>query len=645
MATKYMTPSVEAILEESSEDQAMRELKPEGSADKRRRWKAAYDTAMKVDTSRGRDRSRKEHKPGSKHTHKGKGKNVRKRATGSSRDDYWEPRTYHRHRHSDRSLSSASLSDEEEPAEDHMAVRAARARLSSPSMISTFTTQTTATNKSSSSSGSNSTVTQASVSKRSHVGNKSDVREAGYAPLSLAVPDPPDVFQFLDAEEPAESEKDEEAKDEEADESGREEVPQWQPKPVAGPYVESDPERDHATSSSTASSSFHGDENFSEIAVDNDTDRSSSPERSEHDQDNTDEAPPTDHASATIASQVAAAQGSPNIHGSMQQLRTPNMTPSPHGLPSAVGGQYQHHVQQRQPPRVGTLPVTGYELLALKLSFSATRNDTAPQIQPIYRKFEALNHRLLLHLQDELSELEEQLQHLDHADTQSRVVDAHGHIAPASRRLAAYAGGELEWRKTDVLGRIGYKLAQYNQALASFQSTQSLAPPDMEDVAHYRAYLRTEQPIAEGETRFLDPVDDLVSVSLERRSHSGPSVSSLFSDSSSTSSFLLPPLIPNRHTDPLSDSTPNLNPTAEPLLPLITALATSVLLPLFAFTVIPGFVGRMAVAALVAVFVLAVLGQTEALGAGPSLGLGRAREGLWCVAAWAGVLAVLAAVI
>ncbi|PBP17339.1 hypothetical protein BUE80_DR011903 [Diplocarpon rosae] len=511
MATKYMTPSVQAICEESSEDQPMRKLEPEGSADKHRRWKAAYDTAMKGDTSRDRDWSRKGHKPASKHVYKGKEKKVGKRASGSPRDDHGEPRTRHRHRRSDRSLSSAPLYDEEETAEDHKAVLAARARLSSPSMISTFTTQTTATNKSSSSSGSNSTVTPASVLKRSHVGNESEVEDAGHAPLSPAVPDPPNVFQFLDAEEPPEAEKDEEADGEDADESAREETPQWQPKPVAGPYVESDRVRDHAIASSTASSSFHGDDNFSEVAVDNDTDRSSSPERSEHEQDSTDEARPTDHASATIASRVLAAQRGPNIHGSMQQLRTPNLTPAPPGPLSAVGGQYQHHVQQRPRPRVGTLPVTGYELLALKLSSSATRNDTAPRIQPMYRKFEALNHRLLLHLQDELSVLEEQLQHLDHADTQSRVVDAHGHIVPASRRFAVRAGGELEWRKTDVLGRIGSKLAQYNQALASFQSTKFLTPPDMEDVANYRAYLHTEQPIAEPETRFLNPVDDLVS--------------------------------------------------------------------------------------------------------------------------------------
>jgi hypothetical protein len=108
--------------------------------------------------------------------------------------------------------------------------------------------------------------------------------------------------------------------------------------------------------------------------------------------------------------------------------------------------------------------VTGYELLASRLSSynSTSELEDANVIKPIYRKFGALNHRLLLHLQDELSELEEQLHRLDNADTQSRRAGLGGRVVPASRRAAAMQGGELQWHKTDVLGRIGFKLAQYS---------------------------------------------------------------------------------------------------------------------------------------------------------------------------------------
>ncbi|KAI6711362.1 hypothetical protein JHW43_006134 [Diplocarpon mali] len=626
MTTKYTTPSVEPIPEELSEDEAMGGLNAEGTADKRRRSKAEYATDIGASTSRETDRSWRRHKPGSKHAYKGTGKTVgAKKAGGSSRDGHGEPRKRHRRRHSNRSSSSVS-SDEEEPVEDHRAVLAARARLTSPSLVSTFTTQTAATKKSSSSSGSNSTVTQASVPKRFNLGKKTEGEPADGAPTSPAVSHPPHVFRCLTVGEPTEAEKDVEGAEEDPSE---EEESQRPPQEIEGESLEPALEPDHATASSTASSRFRGGENSPEFAVDNDTDRSSSPERSQHGHNTNGTPPPADQASAKRASQVAAARRRQPIHGSVPPFRAPSTKPLRCRAPSAEGGQHPPHVPRRL-LRAGTLPVTGYELLASKLSSAATSNDVAAGIKPMYRKFAALNHRLLLHLQDELGELEEQL----HPSGPRGYTDQ-----------TAQAGGELEWRKTDVLGRIGYKLAQYNQALASFERTQSLVQPAIADVENYRAYLHEEQPVVEAETRFLDPVDDLVSICLEPRSPSGPSASSPSSASSPTSSACPPATIPPRHPSHLPDRVPMLSPPAHPLLPLTSALAISLLLPLLMFTVIPGFVGRMTVAALVAAFLLAALVETGSLGAGSALELGRGKEGLWCVGAWAGTLAVLAGVV
>ncbi|KAM7201103.1 hypothetical protein V8F33_003515 [Rhypophila sp. PSN 637] len=178
-------------------------------------------------------------------------------------------------------------------------------------------------------------------------------------------------------------------------------------------------------------------------------------------------------------------------------------------------------------PRAEKLPVSGYELLAAKLSAPGARprplsaglmanaaeasGRQDPQIRPIYRRFEALNHRLLLHLQDELSELEEHLHRLDTADTQTRRLQ--GGILPASRRAESVAAGELQWHKTDILTKIGAKLNQYNQALASFSQTQQLQPAHASDIELYRSFLSTHRPIADNETRFLDTAEDLVSLS------------------------------------------------------------------------------------------------------------------------------------
>ncbi|KAK4032330.1 hypothetical protein C8A01DRAFT_20585 [Parachaetomium inaequale] len=223
-------------------------------------------------------------------------------------------------------------------------------------------------------------------------------------------------------------------------------------------------------------------------------------------------------------------------------------------------------------PRAEKLPMSGYELVAAKLSgsehcstrrrssSSSCQRDEAkkPSIKPIYRKFEALNHRLLLHLQDELSELEEQLHRLDTADTQTRRL--RNCILPASRRAEFMAGGELQWRKTDILGKIGFKLGQYNHALDSFTKTLNLRPAYIGDIEDYRTYLATHNPIAEIETRFLDPANDLVCLVPHKPPFSNYAESRSFRSNDSSDGLLTP--VPHKMTfgyPPGSDMEANLN--------------------------------------------------------------------------------------
>ncbi|KAI1857275.1 uncharacterized protein JN550_013358 [Neoarthrinium moseri] len=177
---------------------------------------------------------------------------------------------------------------------------------------------------------------------------------------------------------------------------------------------------------------------------------------------------------------------------------------SPNALTPRAPAQPQVHVKHL--PRAEKLPLTGYEQLASRLSSQGP----GPALRPIYRRFGMLNHRLLLHLQDELCELEEQLHRLDTADTQNRRLQ--NGILPSSRRADSLSAGELQWHKTDVLGKIGFKLEQYNRVLESFQATKSLQSPTLADVHEYRGYLATHAPIIESETQFLDATDGLVCV-------------------------------------------------------------------------------------------------------------------------------------
>jgi len=138
----------------------------------------------------------------------------------------------------------------------------------------------------------------------------------------------------------------------------------------------------------------------------------------------------------------------------------------------------------------------------------------------LYRKFEALNHRILLHLQDEIAEMEEELHGLDAALTQPPIArhsplnheaDMGTGSPTASRRAEARIGNIGHMRRTELLGRIFIKLGQYNQALASISSaTNRFAPASDEEVRSYRAWMDVHSPIDEQERGFLDEEADLI---------------------------------------------------------------------------------------------------------------------------------------
>ncbi|KAI1198889.1 hypothetical protein F5X97DRAFT_333027 [Nemania serpens] len=433
-----------------------------------------------------------------------------------------------------------------------------------------------------------------------------------------------------------------------------------------------------ARSVSSASTGFR--EDLFDAVGDHETDRSTSPEHS---------------VNGDLRSRVSEGSGGPRLRPAKgarkrnQQQGTPEMPPRanmqhPYMLPEDLTPRAPSQHFAAQPlPRADKLPLTGYELLASRLS-ATTADPAARLLRPIYRRFEALNHRMLLHLQDEICELEEQLHRLDTADTQNRRLP--NGILPASRRAEYLSSGELQWHKTDVLGKIGFKLEQYNRVLSSFRQTLSLPPPTAAEAQDYRSFLAGYAPISDVETRFLDATDDLVCLADDDEDIDeddenydvGDDIGDGDGDTTADEGEnvatpvsrpdIIPDFHPRRRVSVLSQSdvvprryeeragtpppeqdlvavaaTTHLGHLATGKQHLITylsvAMAVAVMLPLLTFLVIPGFMGRMTVVSLVGTGILGALAQ------GRLVRLRASQEVCVGVGLYGGVMAALAGMV
>jgi hypothetical protein len=166
---------------------------------------------------------------------------------------------------------------------------------------------------------------------------------------------------------------------------------------------------------------------------------------------------------------------------------------------------------------------SGYALLASKLDSASPSTSADPKngdrrLVPVYRRFENVNHRILLHLQDEISQLEEELQMMDEYEAKHRaaVADGSEHMEPASRRMDVEAAGRysaFHARRLELVDRLAYKVNQYNDALTSYTKLSRILPKaSLKDIQTYRTWMNENTPIAKNETRFLDHDLDLVSL-------------------------------------------------------------------------------------------------------------------------------------
>ncbi|KAI3325604.1 hypothetical protein HD806DRAFT_521136 [Xylariaceae sp. AK1471] len=468
-------------------------------------------------------------------------------------------------------------------------------------------------NESEGSSGSSDTITHISPVKRDTSG-KGAITKPRKHPINK-----PDALSFLDSDSPQVTSESIQRTVKEAS------------KPSPDTAKSTSPS---AHSTSSASSSFRDD--LFDTFGDHDTDRSTSPERSV-------DGDPRGRVSDEADLRTRTSKNRKRSYGTPEMPR--GNVQHPHVPPEDLTPRVPNQHFAKHLPRAEKLPLTGYELLASKLS-AAWPDHGGPRIRPMYRKFESLNHRILLHLQDEICELEEQLHRLDTADTQNRRLQ--NCILPASRRAEYMSGGELQWHKTDILGKIGFKLEQYNRVLSSFRQIQSLSAPTLADVQLYRGYLTNYAPVAEIETQFLDAADDLVCVDYSDEDMvtdeedmatplSRPDLARF--DSQRRASILSQSDI-SRRQDERSIVPQDQDVTDKPsLMHLSVAMAVAVVLPILTFLVIPGFIGRMTVVSLVGIGTLGALVQ------GKVIGVQATQEFCICVGLYGGVMAVLAGVV
>lgn len=405
-----------------------------------------------------------------------------------------------------------------------------------------------------------------------------------------------------------------------------------------------------ARSSSSTSTVFR--EDIFDVPGSHETDLSTSPERSI-------DGDPRGRTYESTGRRPRGATGRKRSYGTPEMPRGNVHHPHiPHIPPEELTPRGPTQPFVKHLPRAEKLPLTGYELLASRLSVSMSDRG-GPPVRPIYRRFEALNHRMLLHLQDEICELEEQLHRLDTADTQNRRLP--NGILPASRRAESMTPSELQWHKTDTLGKIGFKLEQYNRVLSSFRETLSLPPPTLDDMHQYRIFLSSYTPIAEAETQFLEATDDLVCLGYSDEEEATVDEEEEEEDAATPRSespdfhlrrrvSLLSQSDISRRLDEKSTPSVSLDhdmtPPREPntgsehtLTYLSASMAVAVILPLFTFLVIPGFIGRMTVVCLVATGILGTLIQARVVM------LRATQEFCVSVGLYGGVMAVLAAMV
>lgn len=350
-----------------------------------------------------------------------------------------------------------------------------RKKPASPSLTSLFSSMT---GFSTGSSGSNSTVTQESVSRGRHRTSKHGTKKTtspqsgdggeNSLPASPVEEERPNVFAYME-DDPEEGDGTQGTDHVEMEEVDRDEHSDVQQifHPLSPPATPEDiPAKPLQTISEATqrlwrdrrppSGSFYSDSGISM--------RSSSPER---DPSATKRKTGTkavasrsrqmtrDNSSSSATSRKSKGKVTTDFQGppeafyqraARSALRLPGLAPRAPAPPDQALQTVPARTLARRVPRRGN-DKTGYALLASTLSTT----DDDESLLPIYRRFEALNNRVLLSLQDEITTMENDLSVLDRT-----IAEMDGSTRrPASRRSELRAPTQLQWQRMDLVCAAG----------------------------------------------------------------------------------------------------------------------------------------------------------------------------------------------
>lgn len=145
-------------------------------------------------------------------------------------------------------------------------------------------------------------------------------------------------------------------------------------------------------------------------------------------------------------------------------LQRPSFPPSPPKSPEETHAKKVPKMRKTHTMKPKKI-ASGYGYLAprIKVSKGDGGKDRLP---PLYRQFEHLNHRVLLHLQDEIAMMEEDLHTLDELEEGYRAAEREKSKAqPASRRLEAQAQttSTLHSRRQNLMELLIQKTEQYSE--------------------------------------------------------------------------------------------------------------------------------------------------------------------------------------
>lgn len=143
-------------------------------------------------------------------------------------------------------------------------------------------------------------------------------------------------------------------------------------------------------------------------------------------------------------------------------------SPLPPSPPSSPEDSIHRDTQIKRRDSNASQISSGYGMIASHLTHSAKEEKGG--FPPLYRRFGAVNHRVLLYLQDEISQMEEDLEALDEYEEMHRVGNAEKEGTkpmPPSRRLdvQSQAYSSLHYRRMELMAALTQKTEQYSMCL------------------------------------------------------------------------------------------------------------------------------------------------------------------------------------